>query len=143
MTCSYPKEQHRAWMQQVVRAVQGLAKMIRRGTKLLLLDEGQLNGTPLTTLWKSVPFPERNGEYAGRPRDDIEAINETQRLMRQHEPDYMLVAWPSLWWLDHYRGFAGWLQAFPSTCQHGDFVVVDLRGDGQRQRNVCQQRKKR
>jgi SAM-dependent methyltransferase len=76
---------------------------------------------------RRIPFPEREGRFAGKPADDETAIRELERL-RQAGASFVAIAWPAFWWLDYYAGLHRHLRAnFHCTLQNDRLVVFDLR----------------
>ena len=53
----------------------------------------------------AIPFPERDGVYWGLPADDAAAVAELDRE-RRRGVRFLVFAWQTFWWLDHYAGFA-------------------------------------
>jgi hypothetical protein len=70
-----------------------------------------------------IPFPERNGEFCGNPVDDEAAVAELER-QRLLGVSYVVVAWPALWWLDHYAGFARHLSTCHQQVLRNDHVAI-------------------
>lgn len=73
-------------------------------------------------------FPQAaNGEYAGHhPADSAAAIAELERL-REQGAEYLVLPAPSIWWLDHYDGFARHLRRYPLLTA-GDCEIYALGG---------------
>ena len=112
------------WGQRIARAARELAEIVPSGQPFILVDEEQIR--PVVAA-KALPFPERDGQYAGPPADDASAIEELERL-RQRGATTAVVAWPAFWWLAYYRGLAGHLQARYRRVLDGErFIVFDLR----------------
>ena len=75
---------------------------------------------------RRLPFPERHGQYWGRPVDDVAAIRELARL-RSAGAHFIAFAWPAFWWLEHYRGFGQYLhERFRRLVANDRLVVFDL-----------------
>ena len=98
------------------------------GTTFILADEnGWGTDGPLVADRTPIPFLEHNGQYWGRPQDDITAIHELERL-RRDGASFMVFAWPAFWWFDYYKGFHSHLRTqFPCIWQDERIVVFDLR----------------
>jgi len=76
---------------------------------------------------RTLPFLERHGEYWGHPTDDNEAIDEIER-MRRSGCTHIIFAWPAMWWLDCYGGFARHLRRnYPCVVDSDLLVGFDLR----------------
>lgn len=75
---------------------------------LALVDDGTW-GPALLPGRKVHGFIERGGEYWGPPGSDEEAVLELAAL-RGRGVRFLVLAWPSFWWLDHYPRFAAELR---------------------------------
>jgi hypothetical protein len=83
-----------------------------------------------------VAFPDREGwhfprtpagEYTGHhPADSNEAIRRLRDLRKQGA-DYFVVPEPSMWWLDHYRGFRDHLNRYAVVHRDDACVIFSLR----------------
>ena len=92
------------------------------GDSLILEDDSTL-GTDVLTRWNTIPFLERNSVYWGLPDDDKTAIDEMGRL-RQSGARYIVFAWPSFWWFDHYTGFLNHRESEYSCIMKNKYIVV-------------------
>src|SRR5262245_7856658 len=90
------------WEQDTILARSELAQLISEGECLILIDENYL-GDELVGNRHTLPFTERDGQYWGPPADDASAIAEFERL-RRVGANYVVIAWPAFWWLEHYAG---------------------------------------
>lgn len=94
--------------------------------KFLLVDAGQIGTLELASRVR-VPFLERDGLYWGPPPDDETAIAEFERMCRDGT-EFIVIAWPAFWWLDHYAGFHRHLRAnFHRVVENESVVVFDVR----------------
>jgi hypothetical protein len=84
-------------------------------------------------------FPgDAEGGYAGfYPRTSEEAIAQVEAA-RRAGVEYLCLPATAFWWLDHYRGLAGWLGAHcriaaedPETCVVYDLVQMPAEGTGE------------
>jgi len=82
-----------------------VSKFVPPGERYMLVDDMQLGLSGTIDERRIVPFVESNGEYWGHPRDAQHAIDEVERL-RATGVHWLVVAWPSHWWLDAYPEFA-------------------------------------
>lgn len=115
-----PDEQaweRRAWWPRAARAVSAIEAAVPAGERLALIDQTLLGIEPELRGRTVIPFPEHDGEWAGNPADDADAIA-ALREMRGASVSYFAVAWPSFWWFDEYPGLARELRA-------GGRVLVD------------------
>lgn len=104
-----------------------LRSLIPEDQRFMLVDDEQWSGTPVTEGLQVVPFPERDGEWWGRPADDDAAIAELER-QRQAGTDYIAFGWPAYWWLDHYADFAQYLRStYRCLADNDRMIVFDLR----------------
>lgn len=115
-----------AWLRELHLVAQELTEL-GAGRTILVDDESLRSRLPghLAT----VPFLERDGVYHGAPPDDQTAVAELER-MRSAGSARIAFAWPSFWWLEHYRGFVEYLRARFSIAHQSDrLLVFDLRGE--------------
>ena len=118
---------HHAWETRRALLIDQIERAIPRDQALVLIDDqelalaGELNGRAVH------PFIERDGQYWGVPSDDrAHAIEELER-MRRAGARWLVVAWPSRWWLEVYRMFREHLQRnyrAVSSTPHG--VIFDV-----------------
>src|SRR5262249_27856080 len=80
-----------------------------------------LAGSPLAA--RGVSFLHRDEIYYGPPADDAQAIGETERL-RASGIEYLVIAWPSFWWLEHYGGFRRHLQRRAHCLHRSDNLAI-------------------
>jgi hypothetical protein len=78
---------------------------------------------PLVDGRTRVPFLEREGRYWGPPADDRAAIAELER-QRERGQRFFVVAYPHLWYLDHYRGLRQWLARNACARLDNDRVTI-------------------
>ena len=70
---------------------------------------------------------ERESQYQGPPQDGSAAIAELQRLA-QRGVEFLVVGWPSMWWLQHYEEFAEYLRGkCQCICADDNVIIFDLR----------------
>ncbi len=114
---------------QLRQALAEIETVIPRGETLVLLDESQWAAGDSVRGRSVLPFPERDGQYAGKPTDDSEAIVELERLRSVHDAGYLVVAWPGFWWLEYYAEFARHLHSnYPCVLASERVVVFRLEG---------------
>jgi Glycosyl transferase family 2 len=114
------------WFRQIPLAAQEIAGLIPIGETVILIDEDRLR-EDLTAGRRSIPFTEKNGQYWGPPDDDSAAINEFIRLWRSGA-QFVVIAWPAFWWLDHFAGFREFLYThFPCALRNERLIVFNLR----------------
>ncbi len=106
-------------------AAEELDSTIPAGAGVILVDQDQWRGHVLTgrRVW---PFMEHEGRYWGPPADDQGAIEALERL-RGQGAEFMVVAQPAFWWLDHYEGLQRHLEVkFRRLLTSEWSVVFDL-----------------
>ncbi len=94
-----------AWWPRTARTVGAIEACVPAGERLALIDESVLGVEAELRGRRVIPFPERNGEWAGNPAGDAEAVAALER-MRADAVGYFAVAWPAFWWLEEYPGLA-------------------------------------
>lgn len=121
---------HDDWRRSVVERI---VELVPRGHRFVFVDDDlwdhRWTGTEVASGRAAIPFPESvdDGPF---PADDASAIAELERLQREGA-SHVIFAWPGFWWLDHYAGFAAYLeQRFPCVCSDDRVVAFDLHGDG-------------
>ena len=72
-----------------------------------------------------IPFLERDGVYNGIPASDEEAITAFKNL-QSNKPAYLVIGWPSFWWLDHFKQFNLFLQRYPCIKRNERLIVFKL-----------------
>lgn len=92
-----------AWMRNLLKAAEEVEALLPPDAAFILVDENQWGGPSFLPERRVLPFPERNGEYWGPPRDDAAAIAELKRLRREGAR-FIVFAAAAFWWLDYYAG---------------------------------------
>jgi hypothetical protein len=92
----------------------------------VLVDEDQW-GLDAVGERRPIPFPERDGEWAGYPPHDAAAVAELRRL-RSAGADFIVFPARMAYWLDAYPGLRSVLRS-ESRCvvDNGRALVYDLR----------------
>ena len=103
------KGQPKRWVEQLDTAIRELNNAVPHDATIIIVDEDQLGNSEIHLKRKAVPFTESDGVYNGPPADDDSASDELNRLSAKGA-EYIAFAWPSFWWLDHYRDFASSLE---------------------------------
>lgn len=91
----------------LIRRVQeAVSSVVPVGATVLIISKGDDDLLKLDrrTGWH---FPQTdNGEYAGYyPADSLEALSHLECLQRKGA-QYLVIPWPSAWWLEHYSQFS-------------------------------------
>jgi hypothetical protein len=115
-----------AFRDEVVRTTEELAVALPHGAVFAFVEWNQWGPGDIVPGLRAVPFPERRGQFDGRPANDDTAIDELARF-RAAGGTHLVFAWPALWWLDYYRRFADHLRSrFRLTASSDRIVVFDL-----------------
>lgn len=123
----YERRKRRTWIRRASRAARDLATVVPPEDSLILVDEA-LFDTAIFSRWRTIPFPERGGAYAGPPPDDCTAIEELERL-RGTGARFLAFAWPAFWWIEHYAEMYRYVQQrFPCLLRNERVVLFDLGG---------------
>lgn len=116
----------KSWSEKVVAVRLGIEMSIPSGHKFILVGEVQRKFQSVGDR-HPLPFLERNGCYWGAPPDSSTAVSELER-MRQVGVEFIVFAWPALWWLDYYADFNRYLRSkFRCLLDTTDIVVFDIR----------------
>jgi glycosyltransferase involved in cell wall biosynthesis len=122
----YERRKRRQWSRRAGRVARDLEALVPRHHPLILVDEARFD-PEIFRRWRTIPFLERGGAYAGPPTDERTAIRELERL-RRAGAGFVAFAWPAFWWLDHYAEFHGYLQGrFRCLLRNKRVVLFDLR----------------
>ncbi len=120
-------QQQDSWFHQIRLALQEIETLVPRGENFILVDENQWGAGNHILGRQRIPFIERDGEYWGPPADDATAIREVERL-QQSGAHFMVFAWPTFWWLEHYAEFHRHLRTkFRCLLENDRLVVFNLR----------------
>lgn len=122
---AYSKGSEARWLKQVRQSTKQLETIISKEEAFILVDENKL-GKDTFAKWLTIPFLEREGKYWGLPADDSTAIQELERL-RQLRANFIVFAWSSFWWFEHYSQFYDYLRTkFDCILENNYFVVFNL-----------------
>lgn len=112
----------REWIQKFEAAKRELAQVLTPADRVILIDDGTV-GEFVTPAGTAFAFPERDGAWAGPPEDDAAALQELERL-RNQAARYLVLTWPSFWWLDHYGRFRDHLRSRHRCVLQNERVIV-------------------
>jgi glycosyltransferase involved in cell wall biosynthesis len=112
---------------RIQQATEEIAALVPAGATMILVDQDSWGAADDVAGRRRIPFLERDGRYWGRPADDATAIRELERL-RHSGAQFIVFAWPHLWWLDHYSGLVRHLRSrYRRVLENDRIVVFDLR----------------
>jgi hypothetical protein len=102
----YGEDSSFTWTRNTLALSDRLRSFVRPDEPFILVDDGRL-GSDFVPLAR--PMRERNGEYAGPPANDGEAIVELER-QRRAGATHIVFAPGSFWWLEYYEVFHQYLR---------------------------------
>jgi hypothetical protein len=103
-TLNEPFPHANEWMHKLIKATAEMKSILPGNASAILIDD-QAFGVEFESARKFIPFPESNGIYQGSPQDSSSAITSFQKTISSHHPEYVVMGWPSFWWLDVYPEF--------------------------------------
>lgn len=95
------------WSLMAAQSLAEIDAVVGRTVPFVLIDGMQLSLEPRSGR-RVIPFLEHEGRYWGEPEDGRHAIAELERLHREGAR-FLVLAWPSFWWLDDYPEFIEYL----------------------------------
>lgn len=117
--------QKKNWLAAVRRTKQELLSIVSGGECLVLVDEEHLRNE--FALENTIPFLEKDGQYAGPPPDDDTAITELERL-RNLNAGFIAFAWPAFWWCNYYLQFLQYLHSrFHCVLENERLIIFNLK----------------
>ena len=117
-----------SWWYRLGDAADEIRSCIPDGERFILIDDAAWAMDALDAR-VALPFPEQDGWYAGPSSDDESAIAEFQRT-RQLGIRFVVVAWQSFWWLDHYKAFAEYLYRTSTERLRNEGLLIFEAKDG-------------
>jgi glycosyltransferase involved in cell wall biosynthesis len=118
--------QPHAWWPQIRAAIADIASIVPEGGSFILANQEAWANGPRIAGRARRPFLERDGLYWGPPTDDAAAIGELERQRARGER-YFVIAFPHLWYLDHYHGLGDWLRAHArERLRNGRVAIFEL-----------------
>ena len=116
-----------SWWHKLDEAARELGEFSDRDALFLLVDEGSTELGALSGR-RTVPFLGKGGEYNGAPSDSASAIAELSDILLERRPVFLVFAWCSFWWLEHYAAFTLYLRKrFQCIIENERLIVFDLR----------------
>jgi len=115
------------WIETLEQAVREFQATVPAAARYVLIDDQQLAGSGLEDPPRVQRLLERDGVSWAPPADSAAAIAAIEQL-RQDGLGYLVIAWPSFWWLDHYRELDAHLNSSFQPLLHNErLLVMDLR----------------
>jgi SAM-dependent methyltransferase len=111
-----------AWRNRVLETALELTMSTPDRATIALLDEDRFGDFPRSGR-RIVPFPERNGVYAGVPANSLAAIEELER-QKVGGIAYLAVGWPAFWWLEYFEEFALHLTRYYRELHRSDNLIL-------------------
>jgi glycosyltransferase involved in cell wall biosynthesis len=114
-----------SWWHYQTKAMQEIIDYTKPGDKIILVEDQPWESGNIADR-EIIPFLERDGKFWGLPLDDHHAIIELNRL-RNTGANYIILTWPSFWWLDYYKDFTRYLRSkFRCVLENDRLVAFDL-----------------
>jgi hypothetical protein len=107
------------WSERRAHLGRFVASVIPPGQRLLFLDE-RMWGPETIGDRQAMPFPARNGLFAGLPESESELV-----AALEASPDrYLAIPKESRWWLDHYAAFRRSIETNGQMILNNDDLTV-------------------
>lgn len=120
------KLERTGWIETLEQAVREFRAVVPQNEAYVLVDDDQLAGSGLDAPSQARRLIVHDGAPGGPPVDDAEAI-EALEQQRQTGLRYLVIAWPSFWWLDHYAEFGASLRGrCRPLLENERLVIFDL-----------------
>src|SRR5262245_2302895 len=113
------------WLSHLHVAEQEILALVPPGASFILVDDHQWGCGPALADRRVIPFLERDGVWWGPPEDDETGLRELERLRREGA-QFMVFAWPSFWWLEHYKKLACELDRLPVALKNERLIAFKL-----------------
>lgn len=127
LDCNRQLWHSKSWFHQLELAVQEIKHLAPEESTIILVDDSTWGAGESLCGRQIFPFIEKNRLYVGPPVDDAKAIKELERL-RNNGADYIVVAWASFWWLEHYSKFHQHLRDhFNCVLENERLIIFDLK----------------
>lgn len=114
------------WFEQIMAASQDLIHLMLEHQPIVLIDDDQIRSRMVSEL-RLVPITEHENQYSGAPADSTTAIEGLEQR-RSEGAQWLVIAWPSFWWLDHYDDFRTHVESrYPRRLSNERLLAFDLR----------------
>lgn len=113
---------------ELKQALEEIEAFIPSSDRFVLVDDENWAVNETVFKGRQIPFLERHGQYWGPPSDDETALKELERLRSTVKANFLVIASPSFWWLEHYQKFASHLELkYRRIIENERIVIFDLR----------------
>ncbi len=111
------------WADRIESTRRELLGVASEGDGLLVIDQPSL-GDDVLAHWRWRFFPDSDGKYGGNPADDAAAIEHLESELERGETEFLIVGWPSFWWLQQYPRFIAHIERNHRCVLRTDNAVV-------------------
>jgi hypothetical protein len=121
----HKRYQEIVWNNKAAGITGDVESLVPEETAFILVDEGNFIRKGFSRR-NPIAFLEHDGEYAGPPANDTEAIQELEK-MRKRGAAFLVVLWPAFWWLDYYKEWNQYIRSrFNCIAQNKRVIIFDL-----------------
>ena len=115
------KFQEAVWRERLARAAFELTRVMPPGSKFLLIDGGTA-GTAFDCCGRAIPFPQREGVFAGNPPDSRAALAEMNSL--KPAATHVVILESAFWWMSYYSAWFDELMASSTPLIDTDMIKI-------------------
>ena len=117
----------KSWFHQLSRAISKIESVTPANSTIVLVDDGTWDIGKSLRGRTILPITSVDGLYAGAPTDDGNAIQALEKT-REMGSDFIVFAWGSFWWFEHYRKLQEYLDlSYKRVLRNELLIVYDLR----------------
>lgn len=121
-------EANMQWAQKLDSIGKEIAAFIPNEEKFILVDDDLVNSNLGITQSRLLAFSDQEGIYWGAPASNEDAIAGLEAKRKIYDVNFLLFAWPSFWWLDHYAVFHEYLKKkFRCVAKTDCLILFDMR----------------
>jgi hypothetical protein len=115
------------WFHRLDRALQSITACVPHDGVFVLVDDDQWGMNEVVAERRRLRFSEQDGMYWGPPADGESAVRALE-CHRESGAEYLVIGWPSFWWLDYYAHLRRHLEAKYQCVVNNDVLMIfDLR----------------
>jgi glycosyltransferase involved in cell wall biosynthesis len=116
-----------SWFHRLQQTVDDVSSLIGEGQSFVLIDDDTFGPREIFRGRRAIHLHEQHGVDWGPPQDDNAAIDQLDRR-REAGASFLVIAWPSFWWLEHYREFRRHLELhFKQILSNDRLIAFNLR----------------